>query len=131
MTRLLLVIFLSTTIKAYNDNGLVENDLGLDYGDYEDDVGGSCYLYYFKSGLFREAKRKDLFCEGSFCMQKEKLVLEQMLDKDNEYRKVQNEEMISQCAPSLGVKVIHNSVRLFFFHPYFRIFQVVPKVAMV
>ena len=112
------MIFLSTTIKAYNDNGLVEN-------------GGSCYLYFFKSGLFREAKRKDLFCEGSFCMQKEKLVLEQKLDKDNEYRNVQNEEMISQCAPSLGVKVIHSSVILGLFHPYFRIFLVVSKVAMV
>ena len=149
MKKLLLVIFLNTINKAFNDNDLAEYDLGLDLGgDYEDDEeffeqakksrtenvkkseknGGSFYLYDYNSGFFGKAKRKDMYCEGSFCMQKEKLVLEQMLDKDNEYRKVQNEEMISQCAPSLGVKVIHNSVRLFFFINILGFFRLCQKL---
>ena len=72
--------------------------------------GGSCNFYDFNGGFFRKAKRKDMFCEGGFCMPKEKLVLVRKRSKlDNHYRAVLMNHVISQCAPSLGVKVKNNS----------------------
>ena len=82
-----------------------DSDLSLNLKD-----GRSCYFYDFNRDSFLKAKRKDLFCEGSFCMKKEKLIRAKKGSNNYIYRKVQNQLMISQCAPSLGVKVVINLV---------------------
>ena len=100
MKKLLLVIFLIIINKAFNDNDLVEN---------VKHNGKSFYLYDFNSGLFGKAKRKDMYCEGSFCMQRKKFVLVEQKDSKlaYEYRNVSTRYVISQCAPSLKAKVKH------------------------
>ena len=95
---------------AYSDNAprgslqCNDSDLSLNLKD-----GRSGY-YDFNRDSFLKAKRKDLFCEESFCMKKEKLIRAKKGSNNYIYRKVQNQLMISQCAPSLGVKVLKNLV---------------------
>ena len=92
----------------YEDDNTTDSQGGLKCNNsdlaFNLEDGGSCYFYDLNRGSFLKAKKKDLFCKEGFCMKKEKIIRAKNGSKII-YRKVQNRLVISQCAPSLGVKV--------------------------
>ena len=86
MMKLFFVIFLITLYDAQN--------------------GMAHRMYDSYSGSFEKVKRNEMFCKRNFCMRKKTIVRIQTKSESN-IKQVLNKDVISQCAPSLDVKVKH------------------------
>ena len=73
---------------------------------YDAQNGMARRMYDSNSGSFEKVKRNEMFCKRNFCMRKKTIVRIQTKSESN-IKQVSNKDVISQCAPSLDVKVKH------------------------